>query len=84
MASVKIAVSLPEALFDDLERAATTTRVGRSRVIADALREYLGRQRTAELRERINRAYETGPDAEERGALDAHRRIERASSDARQ
>ncbi len=82
MASTKIAVSLPESLFGELETAAAEAHLPRSQVIADALRDCLRRRQIGQLRERINAAYADAPDSDERAALDAHRRIERATDAA--
>jgi len=77
MASVKVAVSLPEALFDELEEAAMTTGTPRSQIVAEALRQHLRRRQTELLRQQISAAYADGPDADERAAMESHRRMER-------
>jgi metal-responsive CopG/Arc/MetJ family transcriptional regulator len=75
MASVKVAVSLPEPLFEQLESAAAQLDRPRSQVIASALQEYLRRRQVNDLRERINRAYADGLDVGERESLEAYRRL---------
>jgi metal-responsive CopG/Arc/MetJ family transcriptional regulator len=83
MSNVKVAVSLPESLFDRLEALAAESHVPRSRVIAAALEDYLQEHDVARLRERINAAFADGIDADERASLNAHRRLQQqvASSD---
>jgi metal-responsive CopG/Arc/MetJ family transcriptional regulator len=69
MTSVKVAVSLPEPLFERVEAVAKELRVSRSRVVADALAEYVNRRENRRLLERVNAAYGDGLDAEERELL---------------
>lgn len=77
MGSVKVAVSLPQTLFDRLRSLAAETHVPRSTVVAAALSDYLERREVECLRERINAACADGPDADERAALEAGQRMER-------
>ena len=78
MASVKVAISLPEALFEQLEAAAAEAQLPRSHLIAEAVGEYLNRRRIAELRERIREAYaDGGLDADDRATLDAMAKLMR-------
>jgi metal-responsive CopG/Arc/MetJ family transcriptional regulator len=69
MANVKVAVSLPEPLFAQVEAVAKEMRVARSHVVADALADYLKRHENRRLLEQVNAAYGDGLDAEERELL---------------
>jgi metal-responsive CopG/Arc/MetJ family transcriptional regulator len=51
---MKVVVSLPNELFKSAERLARRMGVSRSRLYADALREYLAMHDDASLIERIN------------------------------
>jgi hypothetical protein len=42
---VKTAISIPDELFHEVERCSRRLRVSRSRLFADAAREYLARRR---------------------------------------
>ena len=77
MASVKVAISLPEPLFEQLEEAAAQTNVPRSQLIAEAIGAYLRQRRITLLREQINAAYTDGLDAEDRATLEAFARMHR-------
>ncbi|MGH2352803.1 MAG: ribbon-helix-helix protein, CopG family [Chloroflexota bacterium] len=77
MGSVKLAVSLPEPLYDRLQSMVEETNLPRSQVIATALHDYLRRREIEQLRARINAAYADGPDAEEQAMLKAHLRLHR-------
>ena len=66
MATVKTAVSLRKPLFDRTDALARKLKIPRSHLVAMALEDFLRRQETAELVERINAAYADGEDEEER------------------
>lgn len=51
---MKTAVSLPDDLFLRIDHLANRTGRSRSRVYADALREYLGRHSPEDVTERLN------------------------------
>jgi metal-responsive CopG/Arc/MetJ family transcriptional regulator len=53
---MKTAVSIPDEIFQDAERLARRTGRSRSRVLSDALREYLSRHSPEEATEAVNRA----------------------------
>lgn len=55
---MKTAVSLPDHLFDDAEKAARGLGVSRSRLIQMALEDFLKRRRDAELTAEIDRNIE--------------------------
>jgi predicted transcriptional regulator len=54
---VKTAVSVPDDLFRLADAAAKRLRVSRSQLYAAALAEYLGRQQTDAITERLNEVY---------------------------
>jgi len=53
---MKTAVSIPDEIFHGAERFARRTRQSRSRIFADALREYLARHSPEEITDAVNRA----------------------------
>jgi metal-responsive CopG/Arc/MetJ family transcriptional regulator len=53
---MKTAISLPDELFDAVERIVRRSGRHRSEVYADALREYVARHTPEEMTEAINRA----------------------------
>ena len=54
---MKTAVSLPDDLFSLAEAAARRLRMSRSQLYATALTEYLNRQETDAITERLNEVY---------------------------
>ncbi|MGB3513263.1 MAG: hypothetical protein WBA93_29430 [Microcoleaceae cyanobacterium] len=58
MATVKTAISLQESLFEQAEVLAAEMKISRSRLIAIALEEFIGRHQNRLLLEKINAAYE--------------------------
>jgi len=73
----KTAISIDENLFKKAERLAREMRVSRSRLIAQAVEEFLRRHENLRLLQRINGAYETEPDSEERRLLHQAKRAMR-------
>ena len=55
---MKTAVSLPDDLFAEGEQLAERLAVSRSRLYADALREYVQRRREMLITEALNQVYE--------------------------
>lgn len=53
---MKTAVSIPDDLFEGAERFARRTKRSRSRLVSDALREYLARHAPDEITEAMNKA----------------------------
>ncbi len=53
---MKIAVSIPDEVFERAERLARRTRRSRSRLYGDALQEYLAHHSPDEVTEAVNRA----------------------------
>ena len=65
--SMKTAISLPDELFDQIDRCSRQLKVSRSRLLADAAREYLARRRmpvdaTAAWNEVIDEVGQPGDD----------------------
>jgi metal-responsive CopG/Arc/MetJ family transcriptional regulator len=52
---MKTAVSIPDDVFERAERLARRTKRSRSRLISDALREYLARHSPDEITEAMNK-----------------------------
>lgn len=73
---MKTAVSIPDDVFNDVERLARRTKRSRSRVFSDALREYVARHSPDEITEAINRACsQLENQDEDRFPISAGRRI---------
>jgi metal-responsive CopG/Arc/MetJ family transcriptional regulator len=53
---MKTAVSIPDEIYQGAERLARRTKKSRSRLYADALREYLARHAPDEVTEAMSRA----------------------------
>jgi hypothetical protein len=58
---MKTAVSVPDDLFRQAETAARRLRVSRSRFYATALAEFLDRQQSHTITERLNKVYSQRP-----------------------
>ena len=54
---VKVAISLPDQLFQHAEAAAKARRVSRSQLYATALADYLEQHQPREITERLNAIY---------------------------
>jgi metal-responsive CopG/Arc/MetJ family transcriptional regulator len=72
---MKIAVSIPEDLFDSAESLGRRLGVSRSRLYATALAEFLAKHQGRKTTERLNRVY-----AEEDSRLDTPLRRGQAQS----
>jgi metal-responsive CopG/Arc/MetJ family transcriptional regulator len=72
--SVKVAVSLPEELFTQVEAVAADLKVPRSRVYANALEEYVRHWENRRLSEQLDAAYADGLTDEDREFLEYSRR----------
>jgi metal-responsive CopG/Arc/MetJ family transcriptional regulator len=57
---MKIAVSIPDDVFDDAERLVRRLNVSRSQLYATALSEYLARHDPDAVTAALNRLYEAG------------------------
>jgi metal-responsive CopG/Arc/MetJ family transcriptional regulator len=58
---MKIAVSLPDDLYLGAERLVKALGISRSRLYADAVREYLAHHDPDEITEILNKVYELDP-----------------------
>jgi metal-responsive CopG/Arc/MetJ family transcriptional regulator len=58
---MKTAVSLPDELFWKADATAKKLRISRSKLYATAISEYLSRQRSASVTERLNAYYSRHP-----------------------
>lgn len=75
---MKTAVSIPKNLFEEAENLARSTHRSRSRLFADALREYLARHAPDKVTEAMNQALlEIGAGKDEFIASVARHRLER-------
>jgi hypothetical protein len=74
MASVKTAVSIPEAIFDQAERLSHRMRISRSQLFARAVAEYVRRREARVLLDQLNEAYADGLTADESALLRYGRR----------
>ena len=74
MPGVKTAVSLPRAVFEEVEAEARELKVPRSRLFVIALEEYFQRRRKERLLEQINATCGDQPDEEEKAFLEMSRR----------
>ena len=63
---MRTAISVEDALLKEADAVARELGVSRSRLISDALREYLKRRRRAEITRRLDRVYAANPDTEDR------------------
>jgi len=77
-AGMKTAVSIPDDVFEKVERFARRSRRSRSEVFSAALREYMARHAPDEVTEAINRAVdEIGDQTDEFVAAAARRVLEK-------
>ncbi len=77
MANIKTAVSLQESLFKQVDALARKLNVTRSRVFALALEEFVRHHENRQLLDKINQAYQGGPDLNEQKLLRDMRRHQR-------
>jgi len=54
---MKVAVSIPDGLFDSAESLGKRLRVSRSRLYATALAEFLAKHQSRKITERLNSLY---------------------------
>ncbi len=74
---MKTAVSIPDEVFDKVERLAERERRSRSEVYSAALREYVARHSPDEVTEAMNRVCDqVGPEPDEFVAMAASRVLE--------
>ncbi len=65
MSSVKTAISLDAPLLKQIDAVAAELRMPRSRLLAEAAREYLLRYQNARLLDALNQAHASGPTDDE-------------------
>jgi metal-responsive CopG/Arc/MetJ family transcriptional regulator len=69
---MKTAVSIPDPLFAEAEKAARELNISRSKLVQTALEQFLERRRDAAITEAIRRSLaENSPTAEEQAEEDA-------------
>ena len=77
---MKTAISIPDDVFEDVEKLARRTKRSRSQLFSDAAKEYLARHTTDDVTETMNRVCaEVGIGADEftaRAARDILKRVE--------
>lgn len=71
MATVKTAISIPEELFEKLERLAREMKVSRSRLLAQAAEAFIKEQENRRILEKLKEVYGEEPDDEERALAKA-------------
>ncbi len=76
---MKVAVSIPEGLFDSAESLGKRLGLSRSRLYASALAEFLAKHKGRKTTERLNRVY-----ADEESRLDTPLRRRQAQSVGRE
>lgn len=72
---MKTAVSIPDEVFEKVERLARRARKSRSRVFSDALEEYVARHAPDEVTEAMNRVCEQLGDEKDAFIAAAGRRV---------
>ncbi len=65
MPHVKTAISLEQALFEELDSLAAHLDLPRSRLVALALEQFLRRHENEQLLEQLNSVYQDAPDDSE-------------------
>jgi metal-responsive CopG/Arc/MetJ family transcriptional regulator len=74
--TVKTTISIPDAIFEEAERLAEERGLSRSELYAQAVSEYVKRQRMVGVRERLDAVYKA---THEDSKLDALERAQSAS-----
>ena len=72
---MKVAVSIPDPIFEAAERLAKQRRVPRSQLFAEALREYVTRHGTEAVTARLNEVYGAERSALEKPLVEAQRAL---------
>ena len=65
MANIKTAISIEEQLFQRISKLAQQLNISRSRFFSLATREFIDRHQSIELLEALNKAYDSGTDADD-------------------
>ncbi|RME74102.1 MAG: ribbon-helix-helix protein, CopG family [Chloroflexi bacterium] len=77
MASIKTAISIQKALYEQVDQMARELNVSRSRIFVMAVEEFIQRYQNQQLLQQINQAYDDMPPAEEQVYLDKMRQQHR-------
>ena len=77
MANVKTAISLQQALFEQVDALAQELQISRSRLFVLAVEAFIQRHQNRQLLEAINEAYGDLPDTEEQALRDRMRQQHR-------
>ena len=72
---MKTAVSIPDEVFEKVERFARRAKRSRSEVFSAALQEYIARHAPDEVTDAINRALEDIPEQKDEFVAAASRRV---------
>ena len=72
---MKTAVSIPDDVFDKVERFARRAKRSRSEVVSAALREYIARHASDEVTDAINRVVDEIGDQQDEFVAAAARRV---------
>ena len=72
---MKTSVTIPDDILESVQRLARRTRKSLSRLISDALKEYLARHAPDEVTEAMNRACMEAGDVRDPFVADSARRI---------
>jgi metal-responsive CopG/Arc/MetJ family transcriptional regulator len=75
MTTIKTAISLPDALFEQVELVAQELQLSRSGFFALAVEDFLRRYENRKLLDAFNAAYADGLDAAENDALDQMNKV---------
>ena len=81
MGCVKIAISVPEALFQKAEALAAEQGTSRSGLFSRAMEEHLRREKARKITEQANAAWADGLTEEERRIMDGMRRLHRKAAE---
>lgn len=72
---MKIAISLPDPLFNAAEELAGQLHVSRSQLYAQALSEYLSQRHEAAVTQKLNAVYGQGAEGVEAAAMNAQLQV---------
>jgi metal-responsive CopG/Arc/MetJ family transcriptional regulator len=77
MTNIRIAISIPETLFERVDAVAEKQQISQSRLFVLAIEEYLRQVENQELLQAINAAYDEPPSPEEKTQRESMRRKHR-------
>lgn len=72
---MKVAISLPDALFSAAEELADQLHVSRSQLYTQALAEYLGQRHSAAITQKLNAVYGSGAEGVEAAIMKAQLQV---------